>query len=222
VDGAATASLANARVRSAVAEHYAFVWRSLRRLGVPEESADDGAQRVFCVYAQRLGDVAPEKDKTFLFGVAMRVAQTSRRTIVRRGEVHDDDALEAIPSDRKSAEEIVEAHPAASALVAGVPPPGAPPRPESLPGPSELDLVRQARTELATGSAAKALASLDARDAAYPHGGLVEDGAVVRIEALSRTDPPAAIVAARRFLRRYPDSAYADRVSAIAAATGRR
>ena len=38
------------------AEHFDFVWRTVRRLGVPERSLDDAAQDVFIVVHRRLPD----------------------------------------------------------------------------------------------------------------------------------------------------------------------
>ena len=67
------------RLRSVVAEHYPSLWRFLRRLGVPEADAEDAAQKCLCVLAQRIDDVAPGKDKPFLFAVAVRVAKAMRR-----------------------------------------------------------------------------------------------------------------------------------------------
>lgn len=93
------------RVGQTVAEHYEFVWRSLRRLGVLEASADDAAQQVFCVYAKRVRDVLPGKDKTFLFGVVLRVAQSVRREHQRRAEVNDDDAMAAISTTEAGPDE---------------------------------------------------------------------------------------------------------------------
>src|SRR5690349_14490291 len=37
----------DARITQMVREHYAFVWRSLLRLGVPARMAEDAAQQVF-------------------------------------------------------------------------------------------------------------------------------------------------------------------------------
>lgn len=86
------------RVAAAVALHHTFIWRALRRFGVAEEHADDAAQQVFCVFARRLADVPPEKEKTFLCGVAVRVAQGVRRDRSRRPLDLDDAALEAARS----------------------------------------------------------------------------------------------------------------------------
>jgi RNA polymerase sigma-70 factor (ECF subfamily) len=61
--------------------HFAFVWRSLRRLGVAPPALDDAVQDVFLVVHRRLSDfqrgAAP---KPWLFGIALRVAQQHRRS----------------------------------------------------------------------------------------------------------------------------------------------
>jgi RNA polymerase sigma-70 factor (ECF subfamily) len=99
VTAAATSSRAvERRVAAAVAAHHTFIWRALRRFGVAEEHADDAAQQVFCVFARRLAHVPMEKEKTFLCGVAVRVAQGVRRDRSRRPLDLDDAALEAARS----------------------------------------------------------------------------------------------------------------------------
>jgi RNA polymerase sigma-70 factor (ECF subfamily) len=99
---------ASDRVRRVVTEHYDFVWRSLRRLGVPESTADDAAQQVFCVLAERLASVTSAKEKSFLFGVVLRVAQRSRRTRARRPEIPDDDAIAAVTSNTPGPDQMLE------------------------------------------------------------------------------------------------------------------
>lgn len=47
------------RARALVNEHFDFLWRLLRRLGVPEAEVDDAAQQVFLVATRRLAEVAP-------------------------------------------------------------------------------------------------------------------------------------------------------------------
>lgn len=80
-------------------EHYDFVWRSARRLGVPEESVDDTCQEVFVVVARRLEDFEGRSQfRTWLFSIVVRVARTKRRTDARRQRRHDAFAAEA--SDR--------------------------------------------------------------------------------------------------------------------------
>jgi RNA polymerase sigma-70 factor (ECF subfamily) len=76
-----------ARLRAMVANHMDFTWRSLRRLGLSPDAADDATQRVFVVAHERLADIAPGCEKAFLFNTAVRVASTARRTYARRREV---------------------------------------------------------------------------------------------------------------------------------------
>jgi RNA polymerase sigma-70 factor (ECF subfamily) len=66
-----------------------FVWRSLRRLGVPERSVDDAVQDVFIVVHRRLAEFEGRSSlRSWLFGIARRVAHDHRRRIGRkeRGE----------------------------------------------------------------------------------------------------------------------------------------
>lgn len=98
----------DARVRAVVAEHYDFVWRSLRRLGIDETSAYDEAQQVFCVFARRAPEIPEGKEKSFLFGAAIRVAQAARRTAARRSEWSDDDALAQVAAKEPGADQLLE------------------------------------------------------------------------------------------------------------------
>jgi len=60
--------------------HFAFVWRSLRRLGIREEDAADTAQEVFIVVHRKLPEFAGRsKLTTWLYGVCFRVASERRR-----------------------------------------------------------------------------------------------------------------------------------------------
>ena len=76
-----------ARLRAMLDQHFETVWRSLRRLGVPEAGADDSAQQVFVVAARRLDEIELGGERRYLLGVAVRVASDARRTITRRREV---------------------------------------------------------------------------------------------------------------------------------------
>ena len=75
------------RLRTAVQEHYAFLWRSVRRFGVPEEAVDDALQQVFLIASRKLSRVHPSKDRSFLLGIAIRVASNLRRSQRRRREI---------------------------------------------------------------------------------------------------------------------------------------
>jgi RNA polymerase sigma-70 factor (ECF subfamily) len=87
----------DALVRRAVHEHHAWIYRLLRRMGVPERDAEDAQQQVFWVYARSLERVEAGRDKAFLFGVALRIAQAVRRRLGRTEPV-DDGALTHLPS----------------------------------------------------------------------------------------------------------------------------
>lgn len=66
-------------------EHFDFVWRSLRRLGVPDGRLDDAAQDVFVVVHRRLAEFAHRSSvKTWLFGIVLRVARDHRRSQKRK------------------------------------------------------------------------------------------------------------------------------------------
>jgi RNA polymerase sigma-70 factor, ECF subfamily len=67
------------------AAHADFVFRNLRRLGVHESLIDDAVQDVFLVVHRRLGDFeARAQVTTWLFGIVLRVAQSYRRSAMRR------------------------------------------------------------------------------------------------------------------------------------------
>lgn len=80
------------RLRAMFDACFDFVWRSLRRLGVPPAAVDDATQEVFLVASRRLADIEPGRERSFLFATAIRVASTARRAQSRRGE-HDEEAV---------------------------------------------------------------------------------------------------------------------------------
>jgi RNA polymerase sigma-70 factor (ECF subfamily) len=73
-----------------VAQHLEFVWRLLRRFGLSPADADDVAQQVFMLAARKLDEQLPGKERTFLYGVARRLAANARRHRRRRREVCED------------------------------------------------------------------------------------------------------------------------------------
>jgi RNA polymerase sigma-70 factor (ECF subfamily) len=71
--------------RDAYAEHFSFVWRTLVRLGVPVDEAEDAVQEVFVVAYRRWGDFEGRSSvRTWLFAIARRVASHDRRSRHRR------------------------------------------------------------------------------------------------------------------------------------------
>jgi RNA polymerase sigma-70 factor (ECF subfamily) len=95
------------RLKALVDQHFDFVWRSLRRLGVPAADSDDASQEVFLVAARRLDQIVAERERGFLFATAVRVASTFRRT-VRRHPEEPAAELDEVQSLGKSPEELSE------------------------------------------------------------------------------------------------------------------
>lgn len=68
------------------AAHFADVWRSLIRLGVPPANLDDAAQDVFIVVHRRLAEFEGRSSlTTWLYGICLRVAKDHRRRDSRKG-----------------------------------------------------------------------------------------------------------------------------------------
>ena len=74
-----TSSDGAARVREVVAREYAFVWRFLRRLGVPEASVDDAAQAVFVRVLARHSVVRVGSERAYLMKAALHLSFEYRR-----------------------------------------------------------------------------------------------------------------------------------------------
>lgn len=75
-------------------QHFAFVWRCVRRLGVPEAQLDDAVQDTFLVVHRKLPDYRPDHSpRTWLFSIARRVASDHRRRLRRKG------GLSALPAE---------------------------------------------------------------------------------------------------------------------------
>jgi RNA polymerase sigma-70 factor (ECF subfamily) len=67
-------------------EHFAFVWRSVRRLGVRDASIDDVVQEVFVIVHRRLADFEGRSAlRTWIFGITLRVTRDHKRSAARRG-----------------------------------------------------------------------------------------------------------------------------------------
>ena len=67
-------------------DHFEFVWRCARRMGVPLAQAEDAVQDVFLVVHRKLGDFKPDAaPRPWLFGITFRVAKDYRRRAARKG-----------------------------------------------------------------------------------------------------------------------------------------
>src|SRR6185436_16298489 len=73
----------HARLEQMFKDHRGVVWRMLRCRGLAPDVAADATQEVFLVAAQRLADIAVGKERAFLIGTALHVAQAAHRTRAR-------------------------------------------------------------------------------------------------------------------------------------------
>jgi RNA polymerase sigma-70 factor, ECF subfamily len=88
---------------------FPYVWRTLRRLGIPEKDIENLAHDVFVVVSRRLRDYDVSRPlKPWLFGIAFRVASEDRRRVRTRIEIPSEsfEASDGAPS----AVELLEAH----------------------------------------------------------------------------------------------------------------
>lgn len=90
-------------------EHFDFVWRFVRRLGIPAALVDDVVQEIFVVVHRRLADFEGRSSlKTWLSAVVVRVVRDHRRRFRRTALAHDEaadpeslvDAAERGPHER--------------------------------------------------------------------------------------------------------------------------
>ncbi|HEY3495464.1 MAG TPA: sigma-70 family RNA polymerase sigma factor, partial [Polyangiaceae bacterium] len=107
------------RLAASLAAHFSFVWRTLRRFGIPEADVDDAAQLTFLTYAARLAHIEPASERSFLIGTCLRIAANHRRRQTRRPEMLDGEP------DRREAtglnpEELVERKQGRALLDAGL------------------------------------------------------------------------------------------------------
>ena len=66
-------------------DHVDFVFRNVRRLGVPDAHVDDAVQEVFLVVHRRLAEFEGRSSlKTWIFGILARVAADHRRSLRRK------------------------------------------------------------------------------------------------------------------------------------------
>ncbi len=84
-----------------------FVWRVLRRVGLSQPDADDAAQQVFLVASRRLPELAAGKERSFLYGTALRIAANLRRGLRRRRESPEEE-LPVVHDERELPDELLE------------------------------------------------------------------------------------------------------------------
>jgi RNA polymerase sigma-70 factor, ECF subfamily len=72
--------------------HFELVWRTIQRMGVNVRDAEDACQKVFLIAFRRLPEFEGRSAlKTWLCGIALRVASDYRRSATHRREILVDD-----------------------------------------------------------------------------------------------------------------------------------
>ena len=87
--------------------HFDFIWRLIRRLGLSPEDADDAAQQVFMTATQKLTDITPGHERTYLYGVALRVTANMKRKAHRHRE-HTGAELASFHDEAPSPDRVAE------------------------------------------------------------------------------------------------------------------
>jgi RNA polymerase sigma-70 factor (ECF subfamily) len=91
------------------ADHGAYVWKALRRLGVPASDLEDLTHDLFLEVRRHLGDYDPQRPiRPWLFGFAFRVASKHRRRAHRRYETQGEEwdnvaSASPLPDEQASA-----------------------------------------------------------------------------------------------------------------------
>ncbi|MEO6600446.1 MAG: sigma-70 family RNA polymerase sigma factor [Polyangiaceae bacterium] len=104
------------RLRAVAERYFDFAWRSLRRLGVAEANVDDATQQLFLVVANKLDAIDPERERSFVFGTAVRIASDYRHRLRRERQRNTEDidvAHDPLPDpeellDHKRARELLD------------------------------------------------------------------------------------------------------------------
>jgi RNA polymerase sigma-70 factor, ECF subfamily len=82
------------RLAALYVEHFAFVWRSAKRLGVPLSAVDDAVQDVFLVAHHKLHEFEGRSSlRSWLFGITRKVVRDHRPNANARRDASDLDAL---------------------------------------------------------------------------------------------------------------------------------
>lgn len=72
------------QLRAVVREHFDFIWRLVRRMGLTSEDADDAAQQVFMAATRKSDQIKRGSERTYLYGISLRVVANMRRKLARR------------------------------------------------------------------------------------------------------------------------------------------
>jgi RNA polymerase sigma factor (sigma-70 family) len=104
------------RITAIFSEHADFVWRSMRRLGVPPADVDDAVQDVFLVVYRRISEYEDRGlMRAWLFSISRQVARHFHRGTTRAENRHLGLVVDATAPDleetlaRREAERVVSA-----------------------------------------------------------------------------------------------------------------
>jgi RNA polymerase sigma-70 factor (ECF subfamily) len=95
-EGVCDAAATRVDLEGLIQSHFAFIWRLLRRLGLPQSDADDAAQQVFLIAGAKLEKVRPGSERAFLYGCALHRASKWQRAQARERRAFSLDAEEPI------------------------------------------------------------------------------------------------------------------------------
>lgn len=85
------------------AQHAAFVWRTLRRMGVRESDLEDVCQEAFLVVHRRLPEFDPRAPvAAWLFGICMRLASDHRK----RAHIRRETSVAQTPDEARPPEQL--------------------------------------------------------------------------------------------------------------------
>lgn len=94
--------------------------RFLLRRGVSAADADDLVQDTLVVVWQKLGRIRPGRERSFLFGTAMRICMNHQRTKHRRHRLLEDDPGAILPAARPHCADVLAGQERRHALHAAI------------------------------------------------------------------------------------------------------
>ena len=99
---------AAARVRVLIDQHYDFVWRLLRRMGLSAADAEDATQQVFINANRHIGSIHAGKERAFLVSTAFHELRHQRRGQRRRRVTPDEEAVASHHEPTEPPDELVD------------------------------------------------------------------------------------------------------------------
>ena len=98
-------------------QHFSMVWRSMRRLGVPESQLDDAVQDVFLVLHRRWADFQHQSSvRTWIYGILLRVASDHTKRARRERARWSSDDVPELESSAESPDHLYQQREAALIL----------------------------------------------------------------------------------------------------------